>query len=264
MIRRFCAASAATLALVAGACSDEGERADRASQSSDRDASGKPSSDLTVRAVASFDVPAPVLKLAAWDGYVAWVTGPEVGDYPSLSVWDETSREIRTVARAPQPSGQIVWARGSGTHIVYVEFSHALSDATPSTPWRVIALDIASGSRREVASSTQATECCAPFPVIDERWIVWIGGSQDATAPIVAFDIETRAEHDVITTDAGIAWVDGDVVVYGASSSTGRDAYIVPIDGSIAPQRITTSGRVSYLVARDAGRIRGVGGNPDH
>jgi hypothetical protein len=200
-----------------------------------------------------------VYSITTWDHYVAWAGGDSEASNPNrIALYDLDTRITRVIARSSWNTGEIDWVRGSRGTIVYTELARIPSDEDPNVPWRVFAVDISTGRKRQIAASKRPSdEILQPFPSIEWPWIVDISPPSKPsteTADIVSYDLRDGRRLVLVPSGhPGSVTIDHGLVFYGEITGGQQDLFVVPVDGSGKPRRLTTSGRVALPKAANGG-----------
>jgi hypothetical protein len=159
------------------------------------------------------------------------------------------------IARASSADSEIDWVRGSRSTVVYTELGQTPSDEDPLVPWAVYAVDLGTGRKRRIAASKGPNdEIIQPFPSIEWPWVVDVAPPSkpsSETADIVAYDLRDGARSALVASrNPASVTIDHGLVFYDDTSGMGaRDLFVVPVDGSSKPRRLTSSGRVALAIA---------------
>jgi hypothetical protein len=204
-------------------------------------------------------------SLVIWGHYLAWA-GHRPADttdssFPNLvEVRDLLTGANRVVAQSDSPAGETDWIRGSRDTVIYTDLAEVPSDEHPAVPWKIFALDLASGTKRLLAKSGSAQdETIAPLPEFDWPWVVWqqVNPGSTGGSKLVAFDLRDDSLHvKVATGNPSSVAIDQGTIFFDADSSFGkRDIFRVLADGLARPQAVTRSGRAALPVAANGSLV---------
>ena len=167
-----------------------------------------------------------------------------------------TGRATRVAAVEGTGPASLDWMDGSDDVVVYSKLASVpdLSSPDPKAEWTIELFDLRTRKTRRIAQSAgrggpETNFSVLPKPVVDGRSVAWVGvpGPPDRGGDIVTHDVSTGTRRAVASgVFPGTVGLWDGLVVYDDVSDRGRDIFVVPVDGSGPPRRVTTTGTVTF------------------
>lgn len=175
----------------------------------------------------------------------------------AVVLYDATTGHTRTILKADSPTAALLPVRGGGNTVVVLEEPSVPNDANPTTSWKIVTVDIASGRTTLVRQSKRASRFdLVPSPEYDGRWIVWgePEGDTPETTVLMSFDTQTGR---TFTLGTGLPFagpsVDNGIVYYRRERPNVADIWRIPADGSAPAVQVTHTGVVGGVAYRNGG-----------
>jgi hypothetical protein len=207
---------------------------------------------LTASVIATFPARSEAGSLTVWPGYIAWSDCDCRGRANEVWLGNLHNRSARIVARPSHAAGQSDWVRGAKNWLIFTDQDRVTTDSVSSSAWRIWAMDVRSGRRQIVGSSTSAAaERLIPTPETDGRYVAWVeyAGPRHGLQ-LVTYDLERHTVHHFAQSlQATNVAVTGGRVFYLDGPRSHRIIQSVSARGGPS-SRLVTTGNVFSVQAR--------------
>jgi hypothetical protein len=214
---------------------------------------------LSVHHVGDFPFTSLVGLVKLWGSYLTF----REPDQRAILVCNLATGKVAAIASADEPAAVFGPAVGARSTIVYTEMtSGGARDGV--TGWRIRALDLRTGSRRDLAKSPERTgpgRRFVPQPYVDWPWVAWVEASNgdEEARQVRVVDLRDGRSRLLVESSARptLVGVTGGLVVYEAATGEGtgdekeHDGHdLFAVDPSTGErQRLSAQGGVNGFVA---------------